>query len=380
MPRKKKENSNVIESGTYHFYLTGESFTNLVRDYWNSNLVKLAITAMTDSGIPIDMALKICTGQMKCTGDTREGDHTLAVEDDDTTEEIYFTLESQIKNVEKKFINTSQKLFKLVRKHEMLSGVEDENGTLKIPGESSIFGAVYRKDESKVNKEIIGRLKKDQKEALENLEILYPLAGKTMSDLPVTDLGTNWSDIELDHYETYEISQQRNTRLEQNAKIKAERQLKKILDVDSYDQGDDETDEQYEKRMNVLAKKMNPIVDVKTTKTKNAWISPEGKMYDVEKQPFPIHVNAASDYKYLGIVPKDISNESDWLDKNGWMKMTSFSFMIDGQLTQDQIDMLMDYMTARNLEKIEWFGYEETLKNIIEANDGISNLRGFDGD
>ena len=372
---KKSKNSDVTVQENLHFYFIGEDFTRMVRDFWNSNLVKTAIGCCTDSGVPVDVALKICTGEYKCVGDTREGDHTLEITEDDNPEEIYFTLESQIKNIEKKFINASQKLFKLVRKHEMLSGVEAGDGTLKVPGESSIFGAIYRKNDSKNNREIIEKLKKEQKTALENLEILYPLAGKKMSDLPVTDLGTDWSDIELDHYEIYEVSQQRNTRLEQNEKIKAEKILKKMLDADSYDQGEDETDEHYEKRMTVLAKKMNPIVDVKTTKTRNAWISPDGKIYDVELQPFPMHVNAASDYKYLEIVPNDIHNESDWLDKNGWMKLTSEEFYMDGKLTQSQTDMLLDYMTSRNLKTINWFGHPYNLKKIIEENESLARIR-----
>lgn len=369
----KNSESNVIETQTCCFYFTGDSFTSLVRDFWNSNLVKTAIEACTDSGIPAEVAVKICTGEYKCVGDTREGDHTLSIEDDENPEGIYFTLETQIENIEKKFVRASQKLFKLVRKHEMLAGVEAGDGTLKVPGEASIFGAAYRKNESKNSKKIIDELKKEQRAALENLEILYPLVGKKMSDLPITELGAEWSDIEFDHYQIYEISQRRDTRLEQNANIKAEKKAKKA--VDDYDQGDDESNEQYKKRMTKLAKKMNPIEDIKTTKSRNGWISPDGRFYNVEKQPFPMHVNAASDYKYLGIVPDDIHNESEWLDKNGWMKYTGNEFYLDGKLTQSQIDLLMDYMTSRNIKTIPWFGYDEPLSKVIEENESLYRIR-----
>lgn len=363
--------SNVIEQGTVSFYMTGEGFTYLVRDFWNSNLVKTAIEICTDSGIPAEVAVKICTGEYKCVGDTREGDHTLGIEDDENPQGIYFTLESQLENIEKKFVRVSQKLFKLVRKHEMLAGVEAGDGTLKVPGEATIFGAAYRKDESKNNKKMIDELKKEQKNALENLEILYPLVGKKMSDLPVTELGVEWSDIEFDHYDSYTYKYKKeytNPTIDTDEnKIKSVIE-KKPFDENSYDQGDDETKEDYDIRIGKLAIKNNPIVDVKTTKTRNAWISPEGKIYDVEKQPFPMHINAASDFQYMGIVPKDIYNESKWLEDNGWIKLTSDEFYMDGQLTQAQIDMLMDYMTARNLKTINWFGYEESLSEIIKRN------------
>lgn len=95
------ENSNIIKQKNVSFYITGDGFTNLVRDFWNSNLVKNAIEICTDSGIPVDVAVKICTGEYKCIGDTREGDHTLEIETDENPEEIYFTLETQIENIEK---------------------------------------------------------------------------------------------------------------------------------------------------------------------------------------------------------------------------------------------------------------------------------------
>jgi hypothetical protein len=367
----KNLESNIIETQSYCFYFTGENFTSLVRDFWNSNLVKTAISYCTDSGIPAEVAVKICTGEYKCIGDTRDGDHTLEITDDENPEGIYFTLESQVENIEKKFIKTSQNLFKLIRKHEMFAGVDD---TLKVPGEASMVGAVYRKNESKNNRKIIEDLKKKQKKELENLEILYPLVGKKISDLPVTELGIEWSDVEFDHYQIYDVTQRRNIKTEQNVNIKAEEKGVKI--TDDYDQGDDESNEQYIKRMTKLAKKMNPIEDIKTTKSKNGWISPDGKFYNVELQPFPMHINAASDYKYLGIVPDNIYNESEWLDKNVWMKFTSNEFYMNGKLTQSQIDLLMDYMTSRNIKTIPWSGHDASFNKVIEENECLAKIRG----
>lgn len=254
----------------------------------------------------------------------------------------------------------------------MLAGIENSDGTLKVPGEAGIFGAAYRKNEFKNNKKIIDELKKEQKNAIENLEILYPLVGKKMSDLPLTEFGTEWSDIEFEHYQMYEITQKRNTLLEQNANTKDEKMFRKV--VNDYDRVNEESDEQYKKRMTQLAKKMNPIEDIKTTKSRNGWISPDGKFYNVEKQHFPMHINAASDYKYLGIVPENIYNESEWLDRNGWMKYTGDEFYLNEKLTQSQINLLMDYMTSRNIKTIPWFGCDKTLNEIIEDNDNLARI------
>ena len=64
------------------FHTTGEAFTALVRDMWISHLPKPAIQAL--DGLDNDVRLNILTGKMRFEGDTRVGDHTLQVVDDNT--------------------------------------------------------------------------------------------------------------------------------------------------------------------------------------------------------------------------------------------------------------------------------------------------------
>ena len=360
--------SEVVETKQLHFYLTGEGYTRLVRDFWNSNLVKLAIEASTDSGIPDDVALKICTGEYKCVGDTREGDHTLGIEDDDSPEGIYFTEKSQLAYLENKFVTISQSLTQKIRKHRLFSGYDTPDG--HVAGEMSIDGAHYRMEDAAFYAKVIENLTEDRKKILENLEVLYKILGKNITDLPIEEIGTSWSDVEYEHYDkhdyrTHEIKEIEKT----DVKIKPE------FDENSYDQGEDESDIDYTIRMKRMADEKNILSDITDKSFSNAWISPKGLVYNVEVQPFPMHVNAASDYRDMGIVPDDISNESLWLEENGWLKMTSNSFYMDKRLTQRQIDVLMDYMTSRDLKTINWIGTETKLKDVIEDNDSLTTFR-----
>lgn len=359
--------SEVIETKQLHFYLTGEGYTRLVRDFWNSNLVKLAIGASTESGIPEDVAVKICTGEYKCVGDTREGDHTLSIEDDDTPEGIYFTVESQLSYLENKFVTLSQTLTQKIRKHELFSGYDSEKGY--IAGEMSIDGAYYRIKDARFYAQVIETLKEDRKKVLENLEILYKILGKNITDLPIETIGTAWSDIEIEHFDKYDNRTSEIRKTEPASKFESQ------FDESSYDQGEDESDVDYTVRMRRMSEQTNTISDITDESFQNAWISPKGIVYSVERQPFPMHINAANDYVYMGIVPVGTNNESQWLDENGWMKLTSNSFYIDKRLTQKQIDVLMDFMTSRNLKTISWIGIETKLKDVIEDNEGLATFR-----
>ena len=287
--------------------------------------------------------------------------HTLEITDDTDTKKVWCTLEIQVKYLEKEFVRISSDLAKITRKHELLYGIPDDKGGLLVRGEASIEGGHYRMADAKKQAARIESLKVEQKKLLEQLETVYPLANKKMSDLPISEIGIEPSDIEIDHYDTYE---QRTKDIVKVSKIKSI--VKKEFDPESLDQGDDESEDEYFERRAKIAKRDNPIVDVKTTKINNAWISPKGQMYNVENQPFPMHLNASSDYVYMGIVPKEHDGER-WLEKNGWMKLTSNSFYLDGELTQDQIDFLSDYMFAHNTDVIDWIGQEKTLNEILET-------------
>jgi hypothetical protein len=309
----------ATEEKIVHFWTTGPDFTHTLRDLWDSNLVYSAITICLDGGMDVEAAVKVCTGKLKLEGDTRNGDHTLDVVEDNTPP--LFDIEKQITHLEDNFVYNTDHVSFLRRNMELG----------KLP---TAQAASYRKDGNGYSRyahdeETLTKVTKKVKEIVAGLGFLYPLVGKSLLDVPYERLGQKLSDIEESECarawgKVYEHVEQR--KLSESYISDAEEKVDEILQT---------------------PKKVEPDT-ANITSYHNGWISPEGEFYGCSWQE---HRWLAGKIVEQGIVAEMDGNDDYTLEVNNWMKLQNQEFVLitgyrfsDFKLpTQKQIDLIINF-------------------------------------
>jgi len=176
MSATTKEKKSEVR--TLHFTVTGEGMTNQIRDSWVSDMPKHALKLCKDGlGMTNEQALEVITGKKKLTGDTRVDDG-LDWADDNTTEVsgIKLDVETMISRLENKYIDASEAI------NLFNNGAERIIDQLRFVDADSDF----LNDDLKENDGSISYYKKRVADAIEQLEVVYALVGKSMKDLPVS--------------------------------------------------------------------------------------------------------------------------------------------------------------------------------------------------
>lgn len=306
------------------FWTTGEDFTRTVRDLWNSNMVKTAVEVCTDCGLSVEIAINVCTGKMKFVGDTREGDHTLYVTEDNT--KVFFTIEKQIEIHEEKFktlLDCNVKLQRDLKLSKLPTGKAASFRANKIGGITE-----YQRTEWKI-KENRDQLKK----LIGGLNFLYPLIDKTIADLPVSEIGgLYFTDPEVKEIELA------YTTLERNKKIREEEKKKKEEE-----------------------KRIPPKPEFREAKEDDphGWIDRNGKIYPCG---FEEHIYLSECMQFHKIIPENVNAEK-WLEEQGWLKVSSYRFSFypesrNIKLTKKQKDVIM----------LIWSKNKSVYKNKYEYN------------
>lgn len=332
-------------TNTLLFWTTGDDMTRLIRDMWNSGEIDKAVNLC--SSVPLNIAIDICTGKLKLSGDTREGDHTLDVVED--KQETYFTVENQIDTLEKMFVYFTDYNSALKRQMNIISSFHNsESRKYKkrkygAPSPKDIDKSIYLNNEIKVKK------------ALKGLEILYPLVNKSISNLPIYKLGEYYSTIESERIE--------NT-IRENEEEKAWRDTynKKEMKLNKYRISDKPP----------IKPEPSKITNKDVT---NGWIDLDGQFYCCG---FQGHRELADDMKYHKIIPEHLElNNENFLERQGWCKLSanqiiSYSYKRKELLTKKQVDTIVGFFIA-NRERFVKYGYAynfrqyKTLQEVTEA-------------
>jgi len=95
------------EVKTMQFNVVGENMTRLIRTLWCEGRVSVAFNVANDCGCPEKFWMKLCTGQAKMVGQSK--DDTLGVENDDTKKHdgIDITLDAMVKRFEDAYVKKS---------------------------------------------------------------------------------------------------------------------------------------------------------------------------------------------------------------------------------------------------------------------------------
>ncbi len=168
-----KEKRKPRKEGLF-FSVTGEGMTTLIRDSWVSDMPKHALQLCTDCSMTIEQALEVISGKKKLTGDTRY-DEGLDWADDNVTEigGIKLDVETMISRLENKYIEASEAI-----------NLFNNNADDLIEG-SRFITSENDSEDMEHNENNINYYKKRVSDAIEQLEAVYPLVGKSMKDLPI---------------------------------------------------------------------------------------------------------------------------------------------------------------------------------------------------
>lgn len=356
-------------TGHVHFVTTGENMTSIIRDMWDSSLVLNAMNACTEGlGMTRKQALNICTGRMKLTG-TTEGNPDGTLEGEEDNAKVYLTLEKQIYAVEMKFISMCRLLFTLEREL-------DYWGNMWVAATKE--GYEYRDGRTsrkKRTKKTIIDLKDKISNALKSLEILYPLDNRLLSDLPILQMGSCFSSMEIASLEDYQTKFVDRSLYREACKAEIgynfqhaigtkttppSPRLYKFID-DSIPTHDEEE----------FTDKLPEPVDI--TNCNDAWIDRKGICYICG---FQEHINLANELERHGIVESvGAGGPSVTLENKGWLKLTSQKFIYlpskkgrPLKMTKKQVRVIMQYFNERAELEFNFTGYDSSndLLNSLE--------------
>ena len=192
MTKVKEKSDNGVRQRVAHFSITGEYLTERVRDCVASDMLGAAFRILDSSNVPHDLIVKVMTGEMKITGDTAVGDHTLAIEPDDAKDYnglMPIDMPRLTARQEKKFRETFAKVLEIKQRIDFFSNLMNAYGGSYRRGRD--VGGVDGNDLPWYRKDDMQRLEKAEEEFnqfKENLEILYAAQGKTQHDLPYSQV------------------------------------------------------------------------------------------------------------------------------------------------------------------------------------------------
>lgn len=210
--------------------------------------------------------------------------------------------------VTKKVINTFKTLQNKINEYIKYVGILDQKNNVIIPGKSNAEAAIYRMN-SQEHQKNIETLQKQLMLYLKDLEILFLYQNKHITSFPFDAL------------------------------------------IGSFTINESGTN----------------IIDFYKTDcfVEDAWISPEGVVYNLTNLKFPKHLNFVDLLIDSGIIP-DINLPEKYLENNNWFKISHSSFIFAKSLTQKQIDLISDWFYKYKWKKVKVYTEYITLKDIIE--------------
>lgn len=403
-----------MKTTAVHFTVDGEGFTDLIRNMWAEGRPNKAFTMVNEGlGMNEDLFLQLVEGKKKLVND-EEDPGALFLVDDKMTRPVSLT---QItKHIEKEYKKAFKSLSAKKRTHSLYCGDFDDKGEMIAMGLASATAAAYRKKESKNEKQNIAKLEINLKNIGEELEYVYKLQNKPVSQfliLLTENDHDGLSDIEMKEIEFHntnhfseKYSPEKET-TDTSPKIKnidddlnKENEYSKFLDdyknyqdkVTNFNKrmedetliamSDDNLSEFYELKSlyNNLINSVNKycnfnheitiphpeFVDARTTATENGYILPNGRFYPVGWMG---HHYLEDDLKELGLIPEEGINffgAVEWA-KLGWFKISSREvidltppYHEDMNIQSDIMDANREYYTRPN---IQW----RTLKSYLDS-------------
>jgi hypothetical protein len=359
-----------------YFEMNGQGLTNLIRQTWAEGRLSIALSLCEDSGAPAESHIDICTGKQKIAG---VGD--LHLEPDNITSWCGhdITLEASVNRLEEKYVKLHTQFANADLRMRYFTlrcdwaGIKYRNPKMELYPEFT-----YDKDQVTIN-----RVGKELAELEPLFSVLYPLVGKTMSDVPY-DRFTEEEIFEPDLDHPYYLP---NLKKNKNEVYKQEDPdgpktitggipvfPKKAIETEAYK---DLTEKgELPEITNHLEKEIEPIFPwgIDDTYVENAWISPDGEFYGDARLSIGsvyVHIEMADRLLENNIIPKsETKSPEEYMEYVGWIKLSRNEVLFhpkDGiDYTSSQIKTLKRYAKVRGLDEITIgaFGNKVKVKNL----------------
>jgi hypothetical protein len=331
---KEKKKSKKL-----YFTTTGEFITRTAREMWVSDLPKKALNILYECGMSKEQALLTISGKKQLVGKVRIGNSdTLDWVDDNVTEMhgIALDVETMIDRLERKYIELS------------------ESKIIYSEADARTYGDDEQEDEE-YREKLIENVEPKIHEAVEGLEVLYPVVGKTMKDLPVRKV-RSFRKIK-DDLRKEEIAQQER----QNEIAKKEKRTEKF------------TVGGYGGHYYVVH---TPVEKCEKENLTSGFLLPDGTFFGGSGVAW-VHramIETLSDYGFF----KDkeyVADEDDCQKIGGWIKISSgHGWLLYGtkKPTNEQIQFIIDYtMTVDKHDYVDTGGFRNIpLKRFASLLDG----------
>lgn len=344
----KKETRKPRKEGLF-FSVTGEGMTEMIRDSWVSDTPKHALRICYESlGMTTEQALEVITGKKKLTGDTRY-DEGLDWADDNTTEVcgIKLDVQTMVSRLENKYIDASEAINLL------------NNGGDRIVDKLRFVDTDFDNDEMNDNQSSLRYYKKRVADAIEQLEAVYPLVGKSMKDLPINKVRSSAQIIKearkqqiKDDFEYNKGKNNLDEKFDNVMRFSQEAILNNL----------EKDEEEQEEKKDINSRFYTSIgggasfyishCDVKKCKDEGlhaGWLLPDGTFYGGDG--IWIHrgiLDELSEFDFF----KDknySSDEDDVQDRGNWIKYSGNDWIIwefKHKLTKEQIEFIIEYTTV----------------------------------
>jgi hypothetical protein len=358
MTTMTKNKKTPLGKGTYNFWTTGEGMTDLIRDAWISDTPKHALKICKDSlGMTTEQALEVITGKKKLIGDTREGDGTLDWADDNTTQVsgIELSVEVMVTRLENKYIDASEAI------NLFNNGAERIVDKIRYVDADSDF----LNDDLKHNDGNINYYKKRISDAIEQLEVVYPLVGKSMKDLPLNKVRSAARLIKNARAEQMKDDFEENKPTKELINETFSRKVENIDTEKLSDKELEDIDEEVKKEVidktditRAFTTAMGggrfyivhtPVEKCKSEGMNSGWLLPDGTFYGGDSAW--IHRGILEELDERGFF-KDKSygyDEDDVQDNGGWIKISGGDWAIwehKHKLTKEQVEFIIEYTTV----------------------------------
>jgi hypothetical protein len=245
------------------FWTTGESFTRLVRNFWEEGSVEIAIELLQE--LDPSVKLEILTGKRKFEGDTRKDDGLLVVED--ASENSCKSLQETVEKIEKLYVEEGNNVIDILRRMDLYAKT--------LSRESSEYNSGKNESFSRENDERLLKPRKERKRKLRSsLLLLYPFLNKTIDDLPEDQIIGNHLEENLVFTKEFErevqgISSEEAKRIEEDLNCAEKEEVREI----------------FQDTANELRRMKEWLpVDPSTSRSYDGYFLPNGDFYETRRE------------------------------------------------------------------------------------------------
>lgn len=350
--------------GRVCFSLSGPFITDLYRDFWKEGRYGYAVKSARVSfrEMTFEQALGLVTGKYMLTGDTREGDGTLTLEDDPRYTEFinskeYVSVEEASGISLNTLVHASSTLATLGRVRRMVEAKMTSLGMPVSPYLSSVTVGIPEIEKLRILDDMVydalceelgfdfnrmlDKCKRDIGEALQSLIYLAPVTGLDMDAIDV-------SKLPMDRLEQYYF----DNRIASLA----------YSLVDGYKAWLENVPHESGAEITIV---MTPLI---ANKTDSCWIHPDGTAAECA---YSSHSRMAKPLvaKFYPNASADLVNYENFLENKRWIKMSDRQFYFqdpDGLgPSAPQVDAILDWAERRESRTITWNGVPVTIKDFF---------------